>query len=262
MVVLGGDGDVGRAVARATAGVETSVGRKRRLPWRRRTSGGGSGGNSWVADGQAGTKIEANCYMVIPKASIDVTRQADTFAAFKEVVSMSQLAVYYEHPDWFRPVFAALERRGIPFTRLDAGAHIFDLDEKKPAYDLVFNRASPSGYLRGHLGTIFSTWSWLSHLERLGVQVVNGSRVFAHEISKSRQLTALEELGIAYPRARAINNPSVAVAASRGLRFPIVVKANVGGSGAGITRFDSEDELAAAVASGSLNLGIDGTALV
>ncbi len=68
---------------------------------------------------------------------------------------MSQLAVYYEHPDWFRPVFAALERRGIPFIRLDAGAHIFDLDEKKPAYDLVFNRASPSGYLRGHLGDHF-----------------------------------------------------------------------------------------------------------
>jgi glutathione synthase/RimK-type ligase-like ATP-grasp enzyme len=175
---------------------------------------------------------------------------------------MPQLAVYYEHPDWFRPVFAALERRGVPYVKLDAGAHIFDLDEKKPAYDLVFNRASPSGYLRGHLGTIFSTWSWLSHLERSGVPVVNGSRVFAHEISKSRQLTALEELGIAYPRARAINNPSVAVAASRGLRFPIVVKANVGGSGAGITRFDSEGELAGAAASGSLNLGIDGTALV
>lgn len=175
---------------------------------------------------------------------------------------MPQLAVYYEHPDWFRPLFAALERRGVPHVKLDAGAHIFDLAERKTDYDLVFNRASPSGYLRGHLGTIFSTWSWLSHLERIGVPVVNGSRVFAHEISKARQLTALEELGVAYPRARAINSPSVAVRASIGLRFPIVVKANVGGSGAGIVRFESQAELAAAVASGSLNLGIDGTALV
>jgi glutathione synthase/RimK-type ligase-like ATP-grasp enzyme len=175
---------------------------------------------------------------------------------------MSQLAVYYEHPDWFRPVFAALERRGVPYLKLDAGAHIFDLSERRPDYDLVFNRASPSGYLRGHLGTIFSTWSWLSHLERIGVPVVNGSRVFAHEISKARQLTALEELNIAYPRARAINNPSVAVAASEGLRFPIIVKANVGGSGAGIVRFDTRADLADAVRGGSLNLGIDGTALV
>lgn len=175
---------------------------------------------------------------------------------------MPQLAIYYEHPDWFRPLFAALERRGVPHVKIDAGAFVFSPEERKPPYDLVFNRASPSGYLRGHLGTIFSTWSWLSHLERIGIPVVNGSRVFAHEISKARQLTALEELGIAYPRARVINNPSVAVAASEGLRFPIIVKANVGGSGAGITRFDTPDALAAAVADGSLNLGIDGTGLV
>jgi hypothetical protein len=175
---------------------------------------------------------------------------------------MAQLAIYYEHPDWFRPVFAALERRGVPYVRLDAGAHFFDLAESKPPYSLVFNRASPSAYLRGRLGTIFSTWSWLTHLERLGIPVVNGSRIFSHEISKARQLTALQRLGIAYPRARVINHPSVAVAASGGLRFPVIVKANVGGSGAGITRFDSEAQLAAAFADGSLDLGIDGTALV
>ena len=72
---------------------------------------------------------------------------------------MSKLAIYYEHPDWFRPLFAALERRGVPHIKLDAGAHIFSLDERQPPYDLVFYRASPSAYLRGHLGTIFSTWS-------------------------------------------------------------------------------------------------------
>lgn len=177
-------------------------------------------------------------------------------------MSLRRLAVYYEHPDWFRPLFASLERRGVPHVKLDAGAHAYPLDEERPPYHLVFNRASPSAYLRGHPGTVFSTWSWLTHLERLGIPVVNGSRIFAHEISKSRQLTALQTLGIAYPRALAINNPGIAVAASRGLRFPIVVKPNVGGSGAGITRFDTEAELAAAVAGGSLDLGIDGTALV
>jgi glutathione synthase/RimK-type ligase-like ATP-grasp enzyme len=175
---------------------------------------------------------------------------------------MSTLAIYYEHPDWFRPLFAELEKREVPYVRLDAGEHSYDLAERESPYGLVFNRASPSGYLRGHLGTVFSTLSWLSHLDRLEVPVVNGSRVFAHEISKARQITALETLGIAYPRAHVINNARIAVAASRGLRFPIVVKANVGGSGAGITRFDTEAELASAVGQGVLNLGIDGTALV
>jgi hypothetical protein len=172
-----------------------------------------------------------------------------------------RIAIYHEHPDWFRPLFAELERREVPFIKLDAGVHTYDPTERRPDFSLVFNRASPSSYLRGHLGTIFSTWSWLSHLDRIGIPVVNGSRMFTHEISKARQLNALEELGVAYPRARVINNPAAAVAAARGLRFPLVVKANVGGSGAGIFRFDSEAALADAVAAG-LSLGIDGTALV
>ena len=175
---------------------------------------------------------------------------------------MGTLAVYYEHPEWFRPLFAELERRGVPYVKLAAGEHMYDLNERAFPYDMVFNRASPSAYLRGHTGTVFSTLSWLSHLERLGVPVVNGSRIFGHEISKARQLTALEELKIDYPRARVVKHPSVVVAASRGLRFPLVVKANVGGSGAGITRYDTEAELASATNEGSLNLGIDGTALV
>jgi hypothetical protein len=175
---------------------------------------------------------------------------------------MPRLAIYHEHPDWFRPLFAELERRDVPYVRLAAGQHAYDPAETELPYDLVFNRASPSAYTRGHLGSIFGTLTWLKHLERLGVPVINGSRIFEHEISKARQLVALHELGIAYPRARVITGTAAAVPASRDLRFPIIVKANVGGSGAGITRFDTEAALADAAASGSLNLGIDGTALV
>ena len=35
-------------------------------------------------------------------------------------------AIYHEHPDWFRPLFAELDRRGIPFVRLDPRAHVYD----------------------------------------------------------------------------------------------------------------------------------------
>jgi glutathione synthase/RimK-type ligase-like ATP-grasp enzyme len=175
---------------------------------------------------------------------------------------MPQLAIYHEHPDWFRPLFAELERRGVTYVRLAAGQHVYDPAETHLPYDLVFNRASPSAYTRGHLGSIFGTFTWLKHLEHLGVPVVNGSRIFEHEISKARQLMALHELGIGYPRARVITGPLGAVPASQGLRFPIVVKANVGGSGAGITRFDTEAALDEAARNGLLNLGVDGTALV
>src|SRR5207249_4897539 len=53
-----------------------------------------------------------------------------------------------------------------------------------------------------------------------------------------------------------------APAAAAELEFPVVVKPNVGGSGAGILRFDTPTQLAAAAATGGLELGPDHTALV
>ena len=172
------------------------------------------------------------------------------------------LAIYYEHPDWFRPLFAELDRRAFPYVKLDATQHAYDPSENKSPYAVVFNRMSPSAYLRGHGHGIFYTLQYLDHLENLGTRIINGQKAFAIEISKARQLALLDSLDLPYPKARVINHPALAVAASEGLRFPIVVKANIGGSGAGIVRFDSRDELRAAVAAGEVNLGIDQTALV
>ena len=59
-----------------------------------------------------------------------------------------------------------------------------------------------------------------------------------------------------------IGNPLAAPAASDGLRFPVVVKANIGGSGAGVVRYDSVEELASAAETGQIDMGIDKTALV
>ena len=176
------------------------------------------------------------------------------------------LAIYHEHPDWFKPLFAELDRRGIAYERLDAASHSYDPSESADdiSYSVVFNRASPSAYLRGHAQSTFYTLHWLRHLERLGIPTVNGSAVYALELSKSSQLDLLESLRLPYPRSRAINHPSRAVAAVRDarLRYPVLVKANIGGSGAGIVRYDSEEALADAVARGTVELGIDGTALV
>ena len=76
------------------------------------------------------------------------------------------------------------------------------------------------------------------------------------------QLMLLEQLGLGYPRARVISHPSEAPRAASGLQFPLVVKANIGGSGAGIVRFDDAAALEMAVEAEQLDLGIDGTGLV
>ncbi len=171
-------------------------------------------------------------------------------------------AVYHEHPDWFRPLFKELEARGIPYERLDSASHSFDPSAVEEPWSVVVNRASPSAYLRSHAQSTFYTLSWLRHLERIGVPVVNGSHIYALELSKAAQLTLLRSLGLPYPRSRVINNPSLALEAARDLRFPVLVKANVGGSGAGITRYDSPAALKAELAAGRVQLGIDSTALV
>jgi hypothetical protein len=177
-------------------------------------------------------------------------------------VKQKPIAIYYEHPDWFRLLFAELDRRDIPYARIDADRHQYDPAETDTGYALLFNRMSPSAYLRDHGQGIFYTLNYLEHVERLGTRVLNGRKAFAIEISKALQLSLLRSLGLPYPRARVINHASQAVTAARDLRFPVVVKANVGGSGAGIVRYDSPASLAHAVDAGTIDLGIDRTALV
>jgi hypothetical protein len=177
-------------------------------------------------------------------------------------LSTLPLAIYYEHPDWFRPLFAELDRRGTEYVKLDARRHFYDPAQTEREYGVLFNRMSPSAYLRADHPGIFYTLGYLAHLERLGTRVVNGRQAFTTETSKALQLTLLQGLGLAYPKARVIGDPQAAPAASEGLRFPVVVKANIGGSGAGVVRYDSREELAHAAHEGSIDLGIDGTALV
>jgi glutathione synthase/RimK-type ligase-like ATP-grasp enzyme len=172
------------------------------------------------------------------------------------------IAVLHEHPDWFKPLFAELERRGIPYVRLDAARHVWDPAEREAPYALVVNRASPSAYLRGHQGALYHTLDWLRHLERLGVPVVNGADAYAVELSKAYQLRLLEELGLPYPKSFVINHPALALEAAAKLRYPVLVKANVGGSGAGIVKYETPDALVAAIEGGRVPNGVDGIALV
>ena len=170
------------------------------------------------------------------------------------------IAIFYEHPEWFKPLFAELDRRGTPYVKLHADEHVFDPAEQ-PAYSLVFNRMSPSAYLRGRGNAIFYTQAFLAHLERRGVRVVNGTEAFGNEISKAAQLSLIESLGLPYPKARVIHRAEQAPAAAEGLRWPVAVKPNIGGSGAGVRKFETPEALREA-AEADLDLGIDSTALV
>jgi hypothetical protein len=172
------------------------------------------------------------------------------------------IAIYYEQPNWFVPLFKQMDARGVNWIKLDARYHQYDAASPEREYSLLFNRMSPSAWQRGVGHGIFYTLNYLKHLEDKGVRVVNGYRAFTHETSKALQLALLERLGLPYPKARVINHPSQAVSATEEIGYPLILKPNIGGSGAGIKRFSSRSELQAAVDEGSLHFGIDNTALI
>jgi glutathione synthase/RimK-type ligase-like ATP-grasp enzyme len=168
------------------------------------------------------------------------------------------IGIVYEHPQWFEPLFAELDRRGVAYEKLHAGRLVFDPGESESRYSLVLNRMSPSAWMRGQAAAIFHTLHYLAYLDEIGANVVNGHDAFQIEISKARQCALFARLGIRYPRARAIDDPAQAAVAAEELRFPVLVKPNVGGSGAGIRSFSTPEELADA----AIDLGLDGTGLV
>ena len=59
----------------------------------------------------------------------------------------SRLGIYYEHPDWYRPLFAELDRRGVPYDALHADTHQFDPSYVRSPHAVVLNRMSPSAHI-------------------------------------------------------------------------------------------------------------------
>lgn len=175
---------------------------------------------------------------------------------------MLPIAIYYEHPDWFKPLFTELEKRGLPYEKIDAVNHQFDIADSTRKYSLVFNRMSPSAYLRNGTQGIFYTQSYLKFLEDNSVPTINGYKAFQYETSKANQLSLIQKLGFKYPKAKVVNHTSQLIRATNGLRFPVVVKANIGGSGAGIVKYNSEASLTEDILQNQIDFGIDHTALV
>ena len=173
-----------------------------------------------------------------------------------------RLGIYYEHPEWFKPLFDELDRRGIGYDKIMAYEHHFDPAEHMIPYALIVNRMSPSAFTRGHEQAIHFTLQYLAYLKEIGANVLNGYDAYIYEFSKALQVNLLERLGLRYPRARVISDASVAPAAAEGLHFPVILKPNIGGSGSKIVRFNSIEELSSAASAGLLDLGIDNTALV
>ena len=175
---------------------------------------------------------------------------------------MTDLAVYFEHPLWFKPLFAALERRGVAYEAISIQDHIFDPAESSIPAPVVFNRLAMSSFLRQTEHATFYSQALLAHWASAGARVINGADALAVDASKARQLSLFHRLGLDTPATRVVHRREDVVRAAAGLRFPVMVKVNIGGSGAGMIRYESLDELTAAAHEGTTPVGVDGVALV
>lgn len=171
-----------------------------------------------------------------------------------------RIGILDEHPEWSKRLIAELESRDLGVEKIDHASHAFDPRDRRPRYDVLVNRSSPSSHRRGHGSVLFYTEALLDHYEGLGVPVINPVAAYRFEKSKALQVGLFERLGVRYPRTVVVNHAGQLRKAAAGLRFPVLVKPNIGGSGALIERVDDRGALEARAA--DLDFGPDGVALL
>ena len=172
------------------------------------------------------------------------------------------LAILYEHPLWFAPLFAALDARGISYRAIRLSDHSFDPASRDIPAPVVLSRVAMSSFLREAEHGIFYAEALLAHWAGNGARVLNGADVIALDSSKARQLSLIAGLGLAVPATRVVHRRDDILAAAAGMDFPLLLKANIGGSGAGIVRYGALDELEEAVRERFLPASVDNVLLL
>ena len=119
--------------------------------------------------------------------------------------SSAQLGVLYEHPQWFQPLFAALERHGLPYVPVQLSGHSFDPGRRQAPAPLILSRVAQSSFLREPEHPIFYAAALLNHWGCSGARVLNGADVLAIDSSKARQLSLIASLGLAVPETRIVH---------------------------------------------------------
>ncbi|HSA90951.1 MAG TPA: hypothetical protein VLF42_13755 [Burkholderiales bacterium] len=150
----------------------------------------------------------------------------------------ADVAVLYEHPEWQKPLFRALERRGIRYAALDLKRAAFP-DSDEPIAPLYFNQASPSAYVRGNTRAVPYALAYMRALQMRGIRVLNGADAFALELSKTAQAALLRKLGVPAPRTWTFNDLDALRSRAHEIPFPVLLKPEQGGSGARIVLVES-----------------------
>ncbi|HJW89407.1 MAG TPA: lysine biosynthesis protein LysX [Anaerolineales bacterium] len=130
-------------------------------------------------------------------------------------------------------IFAALERRGIDYERLDDRRIFFDLDQPEPwrQYDAILERSI--SYTSGlYALRVLNAW---------GIPTVNTVAVAEACGDKLATSTALRKAGVPQPRNLVAFNPESALEAIECLGYPVVIKPVVGSWGRLLAKINDRD---------------------
>jgi hypothetical protein len=169
--------------------------------------------------------------------------------------------VLHENPEWMPPFAAAFAAEGVDWDETLVTGGSLDLTAE-PAEGLWWSRMSASAHTRGHTAAAEHARALLDLLEAHGRRVVNGR---ACSTSSCPRCASSRCCGRPGSRCRGRwpvvgGRPEDVLAAAAAVGPPVVVKPNRGGKGLGVARFDSVDELAAALP--MLAEPVDGVLLV
>ena len=82
--------------------------------------------------------------------------------------SSAQLGVLYEHPQWFQPLFAALERRGVAYLPIELGEPSASIRRAATCpRRSILSRVAQSSFLREPEHPIFYAAALLDHWQQL-----------------------------------------------------------------------------------------------
>ncbi len=93
-------------------------------------------------------------------------------------LSSPGIAILFEHSEWFQPLFAELDRGGIPYDRLLAAELSDDPRARTSQYALVVNRMSPSAYRVGMATASSLCGSTCAMASRWGRPAYSGGQVY------------------------------------------------------------------------------------
>jgi len=143
-------------------------------------------------------------------------------------------------------IFAAMERMGVDYERLDDRRVFFDLDRPEPwrKYDAILERSL--SYVNGlYALRVLNAW---------GIRTVNTAAVAEVCGDKLATSTALAQAGVPQPRAVAAFSMESALEAIQSLGYPVVLKPVVGSWGRLLAKINDRDA-AEAILEHKLTLG-------